>query len=170
MIQRIQSFLLVLALVGFVLLFLFPTATYEATDSVGNITTSELNLIKKSGPSEGSEIGDLSKSFMPQNSILLMALAIILGIGTLVSIFMYKNRIRQMRFVSFLALVNLLYIGLMFLSTIPDGEKVLANLGTVTTTYSVGTYVPLITIVLIVIAQRAIRRDEMKVRAADRIR
>ncbi|MBP5240793.1 MAG: DUF4293 domain-containing protein, partial [Bacteroidales bacterium] len=91
-------------------------------------------------------------------------------IGTLVSIFMYKNRIRQMRFVSFLALVNLLYIGLMFLSTIPDGEKVLANLGTVATTYSVGTYVPLITIVLIVIAQRAIRRDEMKVRAADRIR
>lgn len=172
MIQRIQSFLLVLALVGFVLLFLFPTATYEATDNAGNITTSELNLIKKSGPSEGSETGDLSKSAVHQNNILLMAMAIILGIGTLASIFMYKNRIRQMRVVSFLALVNLMYIGLMFLFTIPDAAENLQKmqLGNVETHYSVGTFVPLITIIFIVIAQRAIRRDEMKVRAADRIR
>ena len=165
MIQRIQSFLLVLALVGFVLLFLFPTATYEATAN-NNVTQSSLTLL----PGHDSLNEDTSEAFIAQNSFLLMAFAIILGLGTLASIFMYKNRIRQMRVVSFLALLNLLYIGLMFLSTIPDGEKVLANLGTVTTTYSVGTFVPLITIVLIVIAQRAIRRDEMKVRAADRIR
>lgn len=165
MIQRIQSFLLVLALVGFVLLFLFPTATYEATAN-NNVTQSSLTLL----PGHDSLNEETGEAFIAQNSFLLIAFAIILGLGTLASIFMYKNRIRQMRVVSFLALLNLLYIGLMFLSTIPDGEKVLANLGTVTTTYSVGTFVPLITFVLIVIAQRAIRRDEMKVRAADRIR
>ena len=166
MIQRIQSFLLVLALVGFILLFLFPTATYEATAN-NHIQKSSLTLL----PGENStnlETGEIEN--IAQNSILLMTMAIILGIGTLASIFMYKKRIRQMRVVSFLALINLLYIGLMFLSTIPDAAETLKSMGDVQTTYSVGTFVPLITLVLIVIAQRAIRSDEMKVRAADRIR
>lgn len=165
MIQRIQSFLLVLAFVGFILLFLFPTATFEATAN-SNVTQSSLTLL----PGHDTLNEETGEAFIAQNSILLMAMAIILGIGCLVSIFLYKNRIRQMRVVSFLALINMLYIGLMFLSTIPDAAEKLQSMGDVQTTYSVGTFVPLVTIVLIVIAQRAIRSDEMKVRAADRIR
>ncbi len=161
MIQRIQSFLLVLALVGFVLLFMFPTATFEA-----GTTTSSLTLM----PGENTMNEETGEAFVAQNSVLLMVMAIVLGIGTLVSIFLYKNRIRQMRFVSMLGLINLVYIGIMFLATIPDAEKTLSRMGEVSTTYSVGTFIPVITLILIVIAQRCIRSDEMKVRAADRIR
>ena len=167
MIQRIQSFLLVLALVGFVLLFLFPTATFEA----GNVTTSSLTLVQNEEQRDfNMETGE--PGFIPQNSVILMIMAIVLVIGTLVGIFLYKNRVRQMRFVSMLGLINLVYIGIMFLSCIPDAADVLANMnmGEVSTTYSVGTFVPIVTLILIVIAQRCIRSDEMKVRAADRIR
>lgn len=161
MIQRIQSFLLVLALVGFVLLFMFPTATYEA-----GATKSSLTLV----PGENSLNQETGEAFMAQNSVLLMVMAIVLGIGTLVSIFLYKKRIRQMRFVSMLGLINLVYIGIMFLASIPEAEEALTSMGKVSTTYSVGTFVPIITLILIVISQRCIRNDEMKVRAADRIR
>ncbi|MBR0073148.1 MAG: DUF4293 domain-containing protein [Bacteroidales bacterium] len=161
MIQRIQSFLLVLALVGFVLLFMFPTATYEA-----GATKSSLTLV----PGENSLNQETGEAFMAQNSVLLMVMAIVLGIGTLVSIFLYKKRIRQMRFVSMLGLINLVYIGIMFIASIPEAEEALTSMGKVSTTYSVGTFVPIITLILIVIAQRCIRNDEMKVRAADRIR
>ena len=161
MIQRIQSFLLVLALVGFVLLFMFPTATYEA-----GTTKSSLTLV----PGENSLNQETGEAFIAQNSVLLMVMAIALGIGTLVSIFLYKNRLRQMKFVSILGLINLVYIGIAFLASIPDAENALKPMGEVSTTYSVGTFVPIVTLIFIVIAQRAIRSDEMKVRAADRIR
>lgn len=165
MIQRIQSFLLVLALVGFVLLFLFPTATFEAKMNT-NVTESSLTLF----PGENNINPETGESFIAQNSVILMIMAIVLGIGTLVGIFLYKNRVRQMRFVSMLGLINLVYIGIMFLASIPDAEKALSSMGEVSTTYSVGTFVPIVTLILIVIAQRCIRSDEMKVRAADRIR
>ena len=165
MIQRIQSFLLVLALVGFILLFLFPTATFEA----GNVTTSSLTLVQHEEQRDfNMETGE--PGFIPQNSVILTIMAIVLSLGTLISIFLYKNRVRQMRFVSMLGLINLVYIGIMFLSSIPDAEKFLSSMGEVSTTYSVGTFVPVVTLILIVIAQRCIRSDEMKVRAADRIR
>ncbi|MBR5027686.1 MAG: DUF4293 domain-containing protein [Bacteroidales bacterium] len=165
MIQRIQSFLLVLALVGFVLLFLFPTATFEAKINA-NVTTSSLTLV----PGEDILNAETGESFIAQKSVILMIMAIVLGLGTLIGIFMYKNRVRQMRFVSMLGLINLVYIGIMFLSCIPDAAEALSSMGEVSTTYSVGTFVPIVTLILIVIAQRAIRSDEMKVRAADRIR
>lgn len=165
MIQRIQSFLLVLALVGFILLFLFPTATFEAKMN-SNVTSSSLTLL----PGENNINPETGEAFMAQNSVILMIMAFVLGIGTLVGIFLYKNRVRQMRFVSMLGFINLVYIGIMFLSCIPDAAETLANMGEVSTTYSVGTFVPIVTLVLIIIAQRAIRSDEIKVRAADRIR
>lgn len=165
MIQRIQSFYLVLAFVGVVLMFLFPTATFELSQG-GFKTTSELGLL----PGGENVIDEAnSTAFIPQYSVLLMVMAIVLGAGILASIFMYKNRVRQMRFVSMLALLNIVYVGIMFLASIPDSESVIAN-SEVHTTYSVGTFVPLVTLILTVLAQRAIRRDEMKVRAADRLR
>ncbi|MBO4740395.1 MAG: DUF4293 family protein, partial [Bacteroidales bacterium] len=104
MIQRIQSFLLVLALVGFILLFLFPTATFEAKMTT-NVTSSSLTVL----PGENSLNPETGEAFMAQNSVILMIMAIVLGIGTLVGIFLYKNRVRQMRFVSMLGLINLVY-------------------------------------------------------------
>lgn len=165
MIQRIQSFYLVLAFVGVVLMFLFPTATFEISQG-GFKTTSELGLL----PGGENTIDEANcVAFVPQHSVVLMIMAFVLGAGMLASIFMYKNRVRQMRFVSLLALLNIVYVGIMFLAVIPDCESVIAN-SEVDTTYSVGTFVPLVTLILTVLAQRAIRRDEMKVRAADRLR
>ncbi len=166
MIQRIQSIYLVLALVGIVLLFIFPTATFEVKASDGIVTTSSLDLIKQ--PDIVNT--DTGVFYIGQSSTTLLVIAILLGIGILGSIFLYKNRILQMRIVAILGLINLIYVGIMFLFSLDKSEQALAPLGAIVINYSVGIFVPLITVIFLFLAQRAIRNDEMKVRAANRIR
>ncbi len=183
MIQRIQSLLLAAVALGIVLLFRFPIATFTAeTPGQGYYVTSELHLIAEAAPDMWQQIekGE-SKVVVGQNlsdiqTWPLIVLAIATAVTALACIFMYKNRIRQMRWVSIAFVLNIIYVGLLFLLYVDSyGETVLAlsqsllvdNLHTV---YAAGTWIPIGTLVLLFLAQRAIRRDEMKVRAADRLR
>lgn len=178
MIQRIQSFLLVLAVCGCVLLFLFPIATYTSGPEANIQTRSELNLIPKDyryvddAGMDGVPVFIGQKNHKP-STIPLAILAIAMGLVGLISIFLYKNRVRQMRWVAVAFMLNVIYIGLIFLfyadkyavSLVPEiGSTVPA------TNYSVGTWIPIVTVILFFLSQRCIRRDEMKVRAADRLR
>ena len=167
MIQRIQSFYLVLAAVCVVLLFMFPITVYSGADMA-----SELNLI----PKETVNNSDGFITFLGQEGFIhvwpLIAIAVLVGAITLVSIFLYKNRVRQMRWVAFAFLLSVVYIFLVFFWATESYSKHIAHLflEPPTVTYSVGTWVPIVEAVLLFLAQRAIRKDEMKVRAADRLR
>ena len=143
MIQRIQSFLLVLACVGVALCYMFPVAT-------------------------AGDYGELNLWPLGAGNWYLAALNLLVGLIALVSIFMYKNRVRQMRVVTVAALLSVIQIALVFLVAVEAFGKHLPA-GT-DISYSIGSYIPLVTTVLLFIAQRCIRNDEMKVRAADRIR
>ena len=108
-------------------------------------------------------------------------MAALVGVVALASIFLFKNRILQMRVVACGGLLNMIYIFLVFFWAIngTGGNggylKALQDLHITTDTIAVnmwtpGTIIPIVTLVLLYLAQRAIKKDEMKVRAADRLR
>ena len=172
MIQRIQSIYLVLALVGLALLFMFPTATFDLINPQNNTieATASLDLVEQATTYDETGI---IPTFVGQSSVLLLIMAIAVAFGVLVSIFLFKNRMLQMRIVAFMLVLTLAYIAIVFLSTI-DGcvadMQASWPIWTVTVHYGVGTFAPVVVVVLLFLAQQAIKKDELKVRAADRLR
>lgn len=172
MIQRIQSIYLVLALVGLALLFMFPTATFDLVNPQTNTieATASLDLVEQATTYDQTGI---IPTFVGQGSVLLMILVIVIAVGTLVSIFLFKNRILQMRLVALTLVLTLAYIAIVFVSTIDGCVAHLQEswpIWTVNMHYGVGTFAPLAVAVLLFLAQQAIKKDELKVRAADRLR
>ncbi len=188
MLQRIQSFYLVLAVVGIIMLFQFPIATY----TMPNMTrtgemTSELQLIGKDSRYQSDSRDITEICYIGQDLVklkggwVLSLMAALVGVVALASIFLFKNRILQMRVVACGGLLNMIYIFLVFFWAIngTGGNggylKALQDLHITTDTIAVnmwtpGTIIPIVTLVLLYLAQRAIKKDEMKVRAADRLR
>lgn len=188
MLQRIQSFFLVLVVVGIVMLFQFPVASYTMPGLSGNgVMTSDLQLVGKDSQYAGNSNDIVNLTYIGQDIVklngtwILALVAIAVGIIALVSIFLYKNRVLQMRVVACGALLNIAYIFLIFFWAINGASgnggylKALQDMHFTDQPISVdmltpGTVIPIITLVLLYLAQRAIKKDEMKVRAADRLR
>lgn len=183
MIQRVQSLLLLLAALGMALLLKFPIATYVAEPGIQNYTVrASLDLLPKNNADmlRQIEAGSGTVTMDPSNAAMhtwpAIALAAICFVLALACIFLYKNRILQMRMVAFALLANVVYVGLLFLWLIDkygkavEGFAATLQCGPLHTLYEAGTWIPLATLALFFFAQRAIRKDEMKVRAADRLR
>ena len=102
-----------------------------------------------------------------------MALVVVVIAIAVVSIFLYSNRIRQVRVVAVGFLLNVIYIFLVFIwaadAFLKPIKQAFSNYEW-TTTYSVATWAPVVSVILLFLAQNAIKRDEKKVREADRIR
>ena len=188
MLQRIQSFYLVLALVGVIMYFLFPIATYTMPNMTGTgETLSELRLIGQESRYVGDS-NDLTELAYIGNDLVhlrggwvLSVIAVLTGAIALVSIFLYKNRITQMRVVACGAMLNVIYLFLILLWAINGtggnggyaralqdlhftDQQIAVNM------WTPGTIIPIVTLILLYLAQRAIKKDELKVRAADRLR
>lgn len=183
MIQRIQSFYLVIAVVCIVLMFRFPIATYTSATVNGDVSaalqlTGTESVIAENG-ADYHFIGDDMVKF--GGKWILSVIAILTGVIALASIFLFKNRVLQMRVVAFAFLFNVVIIFLIFFwaingtggnggylnalqSTGLMGNEITTNMLTP------GTIAPIISVILLFLAQRAIKKDEMKVRAADRLR
>jgi len=82
------------------------------------------------------------------------------------NIFSYKNRVRQMRLCIFLILISVGMVGMMFYYTWVAGNK----FDTSQTLYQWRFIIPPIAIILQYLAFRGIRKDELMVKAYDRIR
>ena len=162
MIQRIQTLYLVGVLLLSVLSFCFPLAVFE-TDKYD---ASEYNLIPKEVSAETTSL--------PQNSIAWNAIffPIASGILALVAIFLYKNRPLQMKITAFGFLLSTIYVGLLLLWIISSQETAikLQNIEVTKTIYGVSTYLPMGQVLLFILAQRAIKKDEKLVRDSERIR
>lgn len=188
MLQRIQSFYLVLAVVGIVLMFQFPIARYTMPlFGGGESVTSELGLLPQSsqyreGSSDITDITYIGQDIAAlKGGWVLSVMAALIGLTALVSIFLYKNRVRQMRVVACAALLNVVYLFLLFFWAINGIGGNGGYLGTLqelhlteqpisVDMWNVGTLAPIVTVILLYLAQRAIKKDELKVRAADRLR
>ena len=85
---------------------------------------------------------------------------------TFMNIFFYRHRMRQMRIATFLILLNAGMIGMMFFYTFVAGNQLEDPL----TMHQWRFVLPPINMILLYFAFRRIRRDELLVKAFDRIR
>lgn len=183
MIQRVQSFYLVLAVVCIILMFRFPIATYTTSTVNGDVSAAlQLTNTKSVIADNGVDyrfVGDDIVNF--GGKWVLTLLSAITGVIALASIFLFKNRVLQMRVVAFAFLFNVVLIFLLFFWAINgtggNGGYYSSLLSTglmggdiTTNMLTPGTIAPIVSVILLFLAQRAIKKDEMKVRAADRLR
>lgn len=141
MIQRIQSLWLLLAAIVMATIFYFPT--YVLTG------TSALNRTVGNDPL----------------AIILAVLSIVLS---LVTLFRFKNRKNQLNltWLNILACIGLqawLFIGI-------NNFRSAAGNATLPGHYWVGTFLPLVTLLLLFMARAGIRKDEKLVKSLDRLR
>lgn len=150
MIQRIQSVYLFLAALAVAVMFFFPIASFYGDNIYFNL-----------------KLGGISDdTFVSINTIPLIVMALVLILMPVISIFLYKNRLLQIRITRFGILLDLSFIIVLYFGYIDTVVKK-AN---VTEEYGTGVYFPLIALVMMILANRAIKADEKKVRAADRLR
>jgi hypothetical protein len=158
MIQRIQSLFLFLASLAAVILFFFPMASvYGQLATYKFYVYGLLNMV----PGEPSVF-----SFM--TTLPLLLLHIIVAVLSAGCIFLYKNRIRQMKFVRLAILLQIVMIGLVFFVYARIIENKLAAIPEYLG--DAGIYFPLISLVFLILANRWIMKDEKLVRSVDRLR
>lgn len=158
MIQRIQSVFLFTAALAGVLLFFFPVATFY-NELQGNYRFL-ITGIESMDPSPRMQF-----SFWFTSPLWVIAsLSTVLSV---VILFLYKNRILQIRLLAFNILFNILLIIMIFLFYT---NKIQEYTHIEPSYRQAGIFFPLISLLFLVLANRAIRKDEAKVKAADRLR
>lgn len=153
MIQRIQTIFLLIATVLYGLLIFMPFVTFSTLQ--GDIYTFNSLGIESSG-----EV-PLQISTIP-----LFAFIVVITILYVLAIFMYKNRVTQMRICVFnmLLIVGMHGLYMFFLSVLKK------NIQIINATYHIYAVFPIIALILTYLAFRAIRKDELLVKSYDRIR
>jgi len=153
MIQRIQTLYLFLALVAMGLMFFFPFAEILSGEGL-------IYIFKFDGLYASNGVSVYVQTIPP-----IILLGVILGI-TLVSIFLYKKRIIQMR-LNFINMILMLgYAGLIYYYIYHFSEQ----LESVAVSYEFYDSFPFVAAIFTYLAIRAIGKDEALVRSIDRIR
>lgn len=156
MIQRIQSVYLVLVFIIIAVLSFLPLVLFHTEDQIFI-----MNLFRFEGVESFSFASSLPNIWP------IAILAALMGILAGVSIFRYKNRSQQLKLNMLNMLVNfgLLISIFLYADTVAQLPEVTDKLS-----YDLGAYFPIVTVVLLILANRNIRKDEKMVKAADRLR
>lgn len=162
MIQRIQTiflFLIILAMAG-VLFFPLWQKMDMATSEIATMNAFRLNYESLDDEGNRSMVSSMDAWYLVIPAMLACVVATI-------SIFSYKNRLRQIQLGALNSLLIASTLGLM-LYFIQKAERLLAldQQGT----YLIGFYFPVAALLFNLLANRFIRRDEALVKSADRIR
>lgn len=158
MIQRVQTLFLTGVVAITVVLFFYPIASF----------LSDFYYLKLYVYDLKSMTPDTEPIFSEYYVIPLLALHVAVGLISLITIFLYKRRMVQVRLVRFSFLLEIVFIALIFFYYIPQIEEQLE----VVADYSgsVGAYLPLGSMLFLLLANRFIMRDEKLIRSADRLR
>ena len=147
MIQRIQSFYLFLVAALVLSMLFMPLAGYSNADGNWQFFT----------------MADPAQMVLPAWPIAI--LIALMGLLACISIFLYKNRILQMKFCLFNGLMLLAFYPIFFLYLWVNGKSLAA-----TSSLAAALVIPLVAVILEYMAYRKINQDEQLVRSADRIR
>ena len=162
MIQRIQSVFLLLALVILSLIWAFPLVTFSLGDFTAQIF-----------PFHYTMSGEQPDSFIPYLNDVMAQLvgffAIVSSIGILIQIFLFKNRKVQMKLGKLNVVFLLVAAGFAITFAFVAGGSDEVGLPAV---FSVGMGVifPIVAIIPVFLANRAIKKDHDLVRSVDRLR
>ena len=169
-------YLLVAALL-MAICFMFPIASFKAVAPLGVPVTGDLTLVAKNVPETMSQILNGEPVVMGQRGFVktwpLVVITVAVIAIAVVSIFLYKKRVLQMRVVAVGFLLSVLNVFLVFIWAVDSFvDKATAAMACteVQVTYGVSTWAMIAAAVLLLLAQRSIKKDEEKVRAADRLR
>lgn len=158
MIQRIQTLYLSLAFIAIALLFAFPMAQFFGENGAYIFSVTGLKNMVPGDPEAFS------------STIFLPLIIVTIGIGLLIlyAIFQYKNRLYQIKLTNVGVLAAIVLIMGIFFLYIPVIEKKINIIPDYSKAF--GIYLPLVALVFLVMANRAVKRDEKLVRSADRLR
>ena len=162
MLQRIQSVYLAIVAISTGLLFFFPLANFY-NELLGNYKFF-IYGIKCMDPTPAVAFS----AFFTAPLIFLVIVSLIFTVAT---IFLYKNRLLQIRLCAFNMLANIVLIMVIFFFY-ADKIKTMAHFPAEFRpdyNYS-GMALPLISILFLVLSNYAIRKDEALVKSADRLR
>ena len=156
MIQRKQTLFLAVALISFVFLFIFPFANFK----LGTEITCNISILTIQNLDGFTELNYMF--------ILMQILTTLFMCLVGATIFTFKKRSLQVRLCAFAVLANIFLIGAMFIMTTMLTNKL--QLPKDAMNYLLPAYLPLVTLLLVNFAQRAIRKDEAMVRSLNRLR
>ncbi len=158
MLQRIQTLYLAIAALACVLLFFFPLAAFF------NELEGNYKLFIYGIRSLDPEPRAVFSLFFTLPLIVLVIVSILL---TLLTIFSYKKRWLQVRLNAFNVITNIVVIMLIFFYYAPYITGITKS----DPEYNyIGMILPLITLAMLILATRAIKKDEALVKSADRLR
>nr|NQU90676.1 DUF4293 domain-containing protein [Bacteroidota bacterium] len=162
MVQRIQSVFLFFVFICSILIFLFPIATYLS--EVHNLKFFLCSL-RDFSKDPFNEMMAGQKQVTEWVTLPLSILQLMIGIISLITIFMFKRRMLQIR-LNYLNifLIVLLVGGIFYYASILENETQSIA------AYGIGGIFPLLSIVFLFLANNFVRRDEKLVRSADRLR
>ena len=156
MIQRIQSLYLLIVAVASTLLFFFPMIDYiDPVKGTYKLFATGLR-----------SYSDLPGILFFWETLPLLVLIVLSLIMDLITIFLYKNRSFQFRLVTINILLNVVLVALVFLLY----SRIYENRLQISSNYQFGIYIPLISLVFLVMTSRAIRKDQALVKSSDRLR
>ncbi len=162
MIQRIQSLILLVIAVCMALILFFPIWSEVNQDSTQQIVFTAFKVDTVALPYDAEAAPVNTKS-----TIYIGLLAIIAAVIAVFSIFQYKNRLNQMKLGALNSLVMAATLGLSYYN--------IYNLETdfspqTQGAFLLGFFLPVAAMILNMVSNRFIRKDEKLVRSVDRIR
>lgn len=165
MIQRIQTLWLAFIIVVTVATFFFPIVDFTF-DFKTMQTVQHYGLLQQ--PTSADSLQFIQTT--PAWSLIFMQVGV--ALIALISIFLYKNRPLQVKFVASGLLLVTIYVAFLFFVKIDGLEKQIISLFSVPEiTYNrISICFPILQLLLFILAQRAIRKDDRIVRSSDRLR
>ena len=156
MIQRIQTVYMSIIVIACISLFFFPITKY-ISDVRGTYIFFITGIKYMTEP-------PITINFWQTFPLLLLVGSSLILIFA--AIFLYKKRGLQLWFVNITFLLHIVLIILIFLYYINHFEKLFNTLPS----YQFGIFIPLISLIGLILASRSIRKDEAMVKSSDRLR
>jgi hypothetical protein len=114
----------------------------------------------------GTMAGQVVKTFITKESLLLFAVTAITGLLALIAIFLFKNRKLQKRFTTFGILFSIALVGL----EVWQISEFRQENSTLTGSYAWGALLPIALVFFFIMAASGIRKDEKLIKSLDRLR
>lgn len=156
MLQRIQSIYLLLVFVSGLLFGMLPMVFFPEQSPEAPFKLAEFSTFFRAFPEADPGI----------MLYLLFACLLLVLVVTVLTTFQFRNRIRQIRMGKFNMFMHAVLILLAFFFV--DGLK--AEISATEYSYGAAVVCPVISLIFILLANRAIRKDEELVRSANRFR
>ena len=156
MIQRKQSLFLLLAVIASALTFFFPLAEFIGEKGSFVMFIHQVQDL----------VPDSANHYTLNFLLPLLSANSFVIIFSLIAVFLYKNRKVQMQIIKLNILLEVVLIGLFFFYYVDVLEKASGAIAS----YKAGVFMPMASLILLVLAYRGVVQDERLVRSADRLR